>query len=235
MRLLSLLLALGLSACASDAPADTPEPAPAPVAAGPEADAPNGFDVQAWLAQARTMETAELDARRAHGNALAEGVDWKRACDTYVDPATGQETYDPIADEDGGIARGDFEVAEVGPGEAVVAVVCYFGAYQGSHALVWIDGPDARILSAPALDADGQPLAARERQFSTPDLSRFADGVVETFGKGRGMGDCGTLVRYAHDGRGALAVREVRQRECGDTIPDEIPPPGEWPVVFSSQ
>ena len=42
-------------------------------------------------------------------------------------------------------------------------------------------------------------------------------------------------VQYAMNGTEALTVREVRERDCGPDIPDVLPPPEEWPVVYTAQ
>lgn len=236
MRVVLALVAV-LAACTSpdDAPDALPTDAPEPAAVAEAEASADGFDAQAWLAEARALPTDDVEGRTAHTAALADAVDWKRACDSYVDPTTGEVVYEPTPDDAAGFGRGDLDVTDVGPEEAVVAITCYFGAYQGAYALVHVDGPDVSLLSAPALDADGWPLDVAQSHFSTPALSGFAEGEVVTFAKGRGLGDCGTLIRYAAGGDDTLAVREVRQRACGDAVPDPLPPPDEWPVVYAAE
>lgn len=226
-----LALALVLAAC-TPPESEAPPAAPRADAIGP-APAPAGFDAQAWLAEARALATDAdgFDARTAHAEALAEAVDWPTACDTYVDPETGEPVYDPF---DGGFPRGDFEVADLGDASAVVAVVCTFGAYQGTYALVRIDGQDVGLLTAPALAADGRPLDVDEGWFGTPDFGGFEEGVLTTFMKSRGLGDCGRFVRYGVGDGDRLTVEEVRERDCLPDLPDDLPPPSAWPVVYSS-
>jgi hypothetical protein len=57
--------------------------------------------------------------------------------------------------------------------------------------------------------------------------------LITTFAKGRGIGDCGSLLRYRFSD-GETELLEYRHRELPD--PDEdidfenIPPPEEWPT-----
>lgn len=224
-----------LAACAPDAP-----PADAPRTADPSTVDADGFDAAAWLAAADTLgfdpETTEFDSdETVRAKALADTLDalvgWRRSCDTAVDPDTGETVYEPLDPDAGDWSRGTLSVGRVSPREAVVAVTCQFGAYQGSYALVYFRGDDAVSLRAPALDEAGQPGAVAERTFATPDWAGLDRRTFTTFAKARGIGDCGRLATYALTGSDTLAVREVRQRECGDAPPDEIDPTA-WPVVY---
>ncbi|MEM6327639.1 MAG: DUF1176 domain-containing protein [Bacteroidota bacterium] len=210
-------------------------------ARAPAADSPDGFDAQAWLAEARGLgfdpETSsyddnETDRMKALASDLNAAADWRRACDTYLDYETGEMVYDPLPPESDHWVRGTFEIGDLSETEAVVAVTCHYGAYQGSYAFVHIDGDRVAVLSTPELDDGGQPLEARQTAFSTPGFSRLGEGLLTTFGKSRGLGDCGDYRTYALGDADGLTLREVRRRECGDDIPDPLPPPSEWPVIF---
>ena len=254
MRL--LLLALLLTACASPDSAPDPAggssrlgaPADVPEAGAPEEEAPadtlDGFDAQAWLAEAREVGVgvygADLDdPGTVRMKELAGELDavagWRRACDTYRDYETGEEVYDPVAPGEGSWARGTFEVAEISDGQSLVAVTCDFGAYQGGYAFVRITGNDVELLTAPLLDEGGQPSGPTYGIFGTPDLTEASAGILRTFAKARGLGDCGVYVEYAMGEGDSLSVQEVRQRECGDDIPDPFPAPSDWPVVYRAE
>ena len=240
MRLVTAALLLGLGAC-SDAPAEVAS-SPAPPTSGPGTG--DGFDAQAWLAEARAVrasiegEGSEMemsgdaaDRARELAHVLAEAADWKRACDTIVDPETGETTYEPTPQDGGPIYYGLFEIGEVSETEAVVSLICSFGAYQGTYALVHIDGDRADVVRAPAVGVDGRPMEVADGAFATPDWTEIADGSFTTLALARGLGDCGRLTRYDRIAPDSAAVREVRERDC-DGDPADAPPPADWPLLF---
>ena len=237
MRSALLSLALIAAACSPKSPGMDEDSIPPPPAG------PGEFDDQQWLERARaayvSLEeaageegTESADRMKALTAELAEAVDWRRACDTYLDYETGEEMYDFMEPELSSWVRGTYEIGDVSVTEALVAVTCDFGAYQGSYALVHIDRDGARLLSATAYDLDGTELAGRQTTFSTPDFSALGAGSFSTFARARGLGDCGIYSTYALEGAADARVVEVRSRDCGDVIPDDLPPPTEWPVVY---
>ena len=234
---LAMLLLSPLAGCnPADAPGAAPPEAPGAVA--------SGFDPQAWLAQARGLvfdpeasdyDSAETLRAKALAAELDDAVGWKRACDTYVDPETGAAVYEPLEDDGAGWTRGTLDVGSISSTEAVVAVTCDFGAYQGTYALVHIRGDRATLLRAPALGEDGKPMEASQTAFSTVEWDGLEDRRLATLGLARGLGDCGTFVSYDLASGDSLAVREVRQRDCGDDIPDPLPEPEAWPLVYEAR
>ncbi|MEO0558524.1 MAG: DUF1176 domain-containing protein [Bacteroidota bacterium] len=239
-RQLVAFLCLGLSACAS--------PEPASPSSSPDSEdvvSTSDFDAQAWLSEARAdalsiedtdLDDPGIDRMKRLANDLDAVTNWRRACDTYLDYETGEMVYDPVPPGEGHWVRGTLEIADISETEAVVAVTCSYGAYQGGYAFVHINGEQVAVLSTPELDDGGLPLGNDKRQtvFSTPDVSRIQDGILATFAKGRGLGDCGTYAVYRMDDNASLSLRQLRQRECGDDIPDELPPPSEWPLVYTA-
>ncbi len=151
----------------------------------------------------------------------------------YIDE-DGAPVYEPTAPEDAHWARGTLDVGLVTETEAVVAVTCSFGAYQGYYALVHIRGDRATLLRAPATSETGQPMDASDATFSTPSWDRLSDRILTTFGLARGLGDCGIYATYALASGDAMELSEVRQRECGADTPDDLPPPEAWPVVYTA-
>lgn len=205
----------------------------------------SGFDASEWLARARAADdrTAEDDAtapedayqaRLAAEKQLAAELDpatgWMRACDTYWDAETGREVTDPTEPGGGHLLRGSYDVFAVAPGEAVVAVTCDFGAYQGSYVLVHIEGAHAVLLRAADVDHEGRPFGPPSAVFSTPSLEDGAR-VFETFAKARGLADCGARSRYRVGAGAEATLVEVRARDCDDR-PEDAPPVENWPVVF---
>lgn len=242
LALAALLLASG--GCTDPSAPEASTSAPPASETSPEASG-DDFDAQAWLEAAAGIafdpetidpESDETQAARALANELNDAVEWKRACDTYLDYETGEPIYEPLTDDMASWVRGTLDVGRISDTEAVVAVTCDFGAYQGSYALVHIRGTDATLLKAKALGEAGRPLPRTIGTFSTPDWDDLGSGTLSTFGRARGLGDCGTLATYALPASGdLLEIREVRQRECADDIPEPLPPPSEWPIVYTAE
>ncbi|MEM7788092.1 MAG: DUF1176 domain-containing protein [Bacteroidota bacterium] len=237
MTRLLLLPTLLLAACASPEADPTPSPASEPAASGmadgavPEADTP--FDARAWLAD---VESALADTSQQDGIwTTVRGDVWDRvearlgldrACDTYYDGEA--LAFDPIQDPDTP-RRGLLEAVRLGDDEAVVVAQCGFGAYQGSYVLVHVEGAEAVLYEAPV---DPGVSDLRAAVLSTPSVDPEAR-TVTTFGRARGLGDCGIYAIYRLGAGAALDAVEVRERECQDEIPDEIDP-STWPVVYSA-
>lgn len=228
------LLLLALSGCA--APPALPSPS---VQSG-------GFDAAAWLADAQPYADARYDstatvepdaasdarakAAKRHSADLDAAVGWGRACDTYWDAETQREVYEPTEPGGGHGLRGTYTVETVGAAERVVVVTCDFGAYQGSYAMVHIDGRRAALLRSESVGMAGEPYGPPAAVYSD---AFFQSGTrtFETFAKARGLGDCGILSRYRVAGFGEAALVEVRARDCDDA-PESAPPTDRWPVVF---
>ncbi|MEM1057446.1 MAG: DUF1176 domain-containing protein [Bacteroidota bacterium] len=245
MRSIPLAFALFLAACSSpDAASSDATPSSPDLSTGAEEATPSGFDAQAWLAEAREVavgiydidleDDTATDRMKELAGELNEVADWRRICDTYLDYETGEPVYDPIAPGEGSWARGTLETGDISETEAVVAVTCDFGAYQGGYAFVHIAADRVALLTTPGLDENGQPTGREQGIYGTPDFSEVGTGFISTFAKARGLGDCGIYVRYAMGEGSTLSAVEVRQRDCGMDIPDDLPPPSEWPLVYSA-
>jgi hypothetical protein len=207
---------------------------------------PGRFDAAAWLAEARpyadvvsdlTFDVepdAVSDARRAEakrlGTELDAAVGWERACDTFWDAESQREVYEPTEPGGGHGLRGTYTVERVGEAEHVVVVTCNFGAYQGSYAMVHLDGQRAALLKADNIGMAGQPYGPPSAVYSEAYFQGGTRGF-ETFAKARGLGDCGILSRYEVAGFGEATLVQARARDCDDA-PEIAPPVDEWPVVF---
>lgn len=238
VRFTPLLVVLVLAACTSS-PADMPSD---PVAPAPE------MEPHPWLVEARALtddagfddaDDRVIEARNARRTAflleIEEELEWKRACDTYVDYETGEVVYDPQPDDEFAGARGRLNVSDVSETEGLLSISCFFGAYQGSYALVYIDGDRTRLLRAPALDSDMQPMDETEASFAEIWWDDLASGTFFTFSKSRGIGDCGVYKEFEIGEADMLRLLEVRYRDCSPDIPDPLPPPSEWPLVYTAR
>ena len=206
-------------------------------AAAPPAMAPRAIDAADWLARARpvaleSVADADLDDQRiSQAYALATELDaavgWVRACDTYWNPETQRLVTE---DASAGYTRGLFMLHDIGPAEAIVAVTCDFGAYQGSYALVHVAGPRAALLVGMQVSETGAPFGPPVPVYATPAFDAGAHSFT-TLGVSRGLGDCGVRASYDVSGFGTATLVEARGRACDDR-PGDAPPPEDWPVVY---
>ena len=102
-------------------------------------------------------------------------------------------------------------------------VPCFMGAYNTGYLYVLTDnaGASPRILSLPTTrEASETPI--------NPDYDP-ATRQLEAFGKGRGLGDCGTLHQWIWTGREFVLARERVMDRCMG-IPAEL-----WPLTWDSR
>jgi hypothetical protein len=241
MRLLLVLALAALLACASEPalPGTPAEIDAAEAGARSEPATPaDSFDVQAWLAEVQALDESDYDTLVARSRRLADrleteaALDWRRACDTYRDPTTGEEVYDPVGPEqEAMIGRGLMDVSPLGEGEAAVSILCAMGAYQGSWTLVHIERDRVALVRTAQLDEGYQPTAFETATFGEPLFEPDSHDFT-TFVRSRGRGDCGAFTRYRLGTGGRAEIVEIRARDCDEEIPDELPPPEEWPVVY---
>jgi hypothetical protein len=208
---------------------------------------PHGaFDARAWLAEATPLLTDATyafdydDPRTARIKALAghldEAVDWQRGCDTYWDPVEGVLVHDPVPEDDGHGSRGVMALLWTGDDEAVVAVTCYFGAYQGSYALVHLRGERAALVHTRDFLLENGGFAPEPTAvFGTPSFDGHPPGVFETHALSRGLGDCGLHARYRLTDLGEATPLLIRARDCDAPCddPEGCLDPLTWPVVFA--
>lgn len=132
------------------------------------------------------------------------------ACDTELDMAP--ESFD------------------LGNGNTLYLVPCMFGAYQGSSNGYILNGD--YVTQVVVLGAEGKTIVG------TLDLTS-ADynpktGILSTFAKGRGIGDCGqtsqTLIKAGEYGGVTVKTIEIRSKsKCDGKYVDT------WPVVFKQK
>jgi hypothetical protein len=118
---------------------------------------------------------------------------------------------------------------ELGQGRQLHIVPCMMGAYQGSSKayistnglyptqVIVLDKGDALVGSVDLMEADFDSKT----------------GILSTWGKGRGLGDCGNAskTKIALDKYGSVSVKtiEIRSKQkCDGKLTD-------WPVVFKQK
>ncbi|MEH3157638.1 MAG: DUF1176 domain-containing protein [Sphingomonas taxi] len=105
-------------------------------------------------------------------------------------------------------------LAEAEPGTLIAALPCSAGAYNVIAALFVIRGGTVTpaATDAPAgFEATGADSQTPVHSLINPDL---ADGVLTSFAKGRGLGDCGLDQSFAWDGTRLRLVEQSEMPEC---------------------
>lgn len=235
MRSLLAALAILLAACASEAPPPDPSLEPAPGAGADDGSADTTpFDAQAWLQEhaAAFENNAEYEENVRLGRAaLADlPLDVERACFEWEG-----EPYEPS--DDLPHAYGILSLIEIGPQEVVVEATCSFGAYQGTYAMLHLQGPEIALVEAPEWNPETGALQTHPVLGGFSDYSSPPDRTFSVFIKSRGLGDCGVWTQYRLGEQiGTVEPLEVRERDCDQFLgdEDELPPPDEWPVVWSA-
>lgn len=102
--------------------------------------------------------------------------------------------------------------------QRLVLIACDGGAYNFNSLAVTVDragrATDAPLDQQDADDDDDGKLVN----------VAYSGGILSTFVKGRGFGDCGHSRSYVWDGRRFVTIEVTRQDECGGN-PD-------WPVLY---
>ncbi len=106
------------------------------------------------------------------------------------------------------------DATALGGGKTLVILPCSSGAYNIIGALFVIDG--TKIV--PALTDAPAGFEATGADPGTPVHSvvngEFADGVLTSYAKGRGLGDCGIHQSFAWDGTRFRLSEQSEMREC---------------------
>jgi hypothetical protein len=110
---------------------------------------------------------------------------------------------------------------------AFVFISCAMGAYQGSS-LVFVvprsGGAAVPFKGALPFDRDDGGTF----QMTEPDFAPKT-GTLSTFGKGRGLADCGLSASWIWDGSRFQLSEAAFQGACGGSSP------GDWPVLYRSR
>ncbi|HEV2081883.1 MAG TPA: DUF1176 domain-containing protein [Brevundimonas sp.] len=114
-------------------------------------------------------------------------------------------------------------VWRIGVEDLLWEVPCYRGAYnEGSRLFIAKpDGSDAHPLGLPV--ARGEPTPFIVNGDFDPE-----SGLLTSFDKGRGVGDCGVARAWAWTGRGFVLTGEAAMEECWGVPSDQ------WPVLYEA-
>ena len=185
---------------------------------------------------ARQKELAAM-AGAAKGSAAAERarlramLGWPDSCEQSFQELLSRDAADTAFFGTG------VERHALGDGRTLYCVQCDQAAYQSVSVVVLQakpDGPGA-LLRFPQYDRSGGKVARTE----DAELAGTLEFIPRTeeltvFYKSRGVGDCGSYVRYAFPAEGPSRVKvvEARARECSDRPPrGGMVDPAAWPLV----
>lgn len=163
----------------------------------PALEAAQARALTAWVRQQAQAQLAKA--------AQATGAD---ACEAAMDEGPVDQAY------------------ALGPADALVAIRCLGGAYQDSYLMF---RADRAMRAMPVLlDLPASPVQAEGAEAATGWLSdpSFADGVLTSVNKGRGLGDCGEVSQWRFDGRQFNLAWNARLDRCGGVMQ------AGWPVLW---
>ncbi|MCA8235370.1 DUF1176 domain-containing protein [Burkholderia cenocepacia] len=110
--------------------------------------------------------------------------------------------------------------------KALVFLPCIQGAYQGSSH-VFIAQRTGNVAPEPVKLSDPGGGVLDNLLFE-PGFDP-ATGTLSTFGKGRGLADCGFRTEWIWDGQAFQLSSSARQETCGGAEP------GDWPTLYRSR
>ena len=122
----------------------------------------------------------------------------------------------------------------LGDGRMLFVVQCDQAAYQSTFVVLLQDKADGpgRLLRFPLYDREGGKVT-RSEGTDLAGLDDFNDKTKELsiYYKGRGIGDCGSQVRYAFPVTGAPKVVEARAKGCSKNPTEKDADVSTWPLV----
>lgn len=115
-------------------------------------------------------------------------------------------------------------IARLSPGVVLYAPVCSTGAYNAVYSLALADeaGRGARVISLPLPDGYGQPAIGDPMNLDYDPATR----ILASFGKGRGLGDCGDETQWVWDGE-AFQLLSMQVMPVCRGVPGD-----DWPTLY---
>ncbi|QAY75952.1 DUF1176 domain-containing protein [Sphingosinicella sp. BN140058] len=106
----------------------------------------------------------------------------------------------------------DPEISALGDGKSLIVLPCSAGAYNLIAALFVTDGKSTE----PARMDVASGMGPIDEQTGIPDVVNggFEDGVLTSYAKGRGIGDCGITQSFVWDGSRFRLVEQSEMGEC---------------------
>ena len=176
--------------------------------------------------EAISPDAGRDDPNLATATALTDELDgavgWQRTCDSRWSPESNTVEVD---DNGPAFHRGAYSILDLGSGDAVVSVLCDFGAHAGSYAYVHVAGHDAALLAGQSVGADGT-MEGPPSALYYAEPTRTAQGI-EVY-EPSSAGSCGTVETYRIASLGTAELAEARGQACGGAGSER----SSWPVVF---
>jgi hypothetical protein len=111
------------------------------------------------------------------------------------------------------------ESAALGPAETLLLLACGSGAYNISYVpFVLRRGPGPVRAELAAFDLKPAWWAEEGKPMLVNAGWDKESGLLTSFAKGRGVGDCGTSASYAWDGRAFRLVEQAEMGECRGSV-----------------
>ena len=135
------------------------------------------------------------------------------------------EAATPICDPDAVSDQSEAQAWRLGPDATLYALTCTQGAYNIASALYLADAaggvPKAVALPRPAtLKGDAADNVAENVGFDPKTM------ILTSFGKGRGLGDCGSSASWLWDGHAFVLLEASLLEACPGALPED------WPSIY---
>lgn len=102
------------------------------------------------------------------------------------------------------------EFHALGGGETLVLLPCDSGAYNFISSL-YVLGRDGKVRAA---ETDAPTGMDPDAKVPSVVNGSFERGVLSSYAKGRGIGDCGVIQQFAWDGRRFRLIEQTEMSEC---------------------
>ena len=106
------------------------------------------------------------------------------------------------------------QVYPVGAGASLVVLPCSTGAYNLIGAVFVVRGSRVEPARADAPAGFAATGADPETPVTSVVNARVENGVLSSYAKGRGLGDCGMTQRFAWDGTRLRLIEQAEMRDC---------------------
>lgn len=157
----------------------------------------------------------------------AASSDGVSAIDKPAVPKAVADMATPVCDPEAVADQSEAQAWHLGPDVTLYALSCSQGAYNTVSALYLVAGDKApKPVNLPrpaALKGDSADNVAENVGFDPKTMT------LSSFGKGRGLGDCGTSASWLWDGHGF----ELLQASLLDACPGALPE--DWPSIYAAQ
>ncbi|PQK92552.1 DUF1176 domain-containing protein [Pantoea ananatis] len=127
--------------------------------------------------------------------------------------------------------RREVSVSPLTDKKALLLVSCEMGAYNVIDLAFEVTRAPPYVARGITLTLPFTPPGASERQLELINADYdAASGQLYTFGKGRGLGDCGTATRWQFDGEHFVLAEYAEESTC-----DAWHSSDDWPTLWVSQ